>query len=123
MPTPLRSSLVVLMRAVELTGGQPLSDTSAAASNPIIRVRQRAGEGSLEEAIEQALRTNPDVRVAEAEAQVAQAKLAQAKLTVAQKVAAARAAIERDRLAVKLAEAEFARLEPMTKKGFVSGGE
>jgi hypothetical protein len=62
-----------------------------------------SAKDTLEQAIAAALRNNPDVRVAEAEAQVAQAKLAQAKLKVAQQVAAARYAVERARSEVAAA--------------------
>ncbi|QEL16090.1 HlyD family secretion protein [Limnoglobus roseus] len=51
---------------------------------------------SLEDDIARALRTHPDVAVAEAEAQLANAKLQQAKLGIAQKVATAKR--EKDRV-------------------------
>jgi hypothetical protein len=58
---------------------------------------------ALEESIAVALRNHPDIRIAEAEVQVAQAKLAQAKLLITQRITAAHA-----ELAVARADAERA---------------
>jgi hypothetical protein len=118
----LLCGLAGLALAVGFAGGQAPPDpkpTSELAGG----VTPDTGKKSLEEAIAAAMKNNPDVRVAEAEVQVAQAKLAQAKLAVAQKVAAAHAAIDRAKAEATAAEAEYSRVAPLVKKGFVAQGE
>lgn len=61
-------------------------------------------KATLEDDIARAVRTHPDVQVAEAEAKLANAKLEQAKLAVAQRVAAAKR--EKDKVASDLATAK-----------------
>jgi hypothetical protein len=112
------SGLIGLGLLIGFAGGQP---PAADKKNGPIKepAKKEAGKevkpakGSLEEAIATALKSNPDVRVAEAEVQLAQAKLAQAKLTVAQKVTAAHLAVERAKADEKFAEATFNRISQL----------
>src|SRR5947207_303988 len=109
MRTRVLSGLVGLGLAVGFAGGQPPPDKKPEEKKPL-GVELKFAKDSLEEAVAQALKNNPDVRVAEAEAQVAQAKLNQAKLAVAQKVTTAHLALDRARADVKVAEATFNRV-------------
>lgn len=123
MRTRVLSGLVGLGLAVGLAGGQPPDPKPKPADGrkPLgLDVKPADKKGSLEEAIGQALRNNPDVRVAEAEVQLAQAKLNQAKLTVAQRVSTAHLALDRARADAKVAEANFARFEHLRDNKSVS---
>lgn len=117
------SGLAALGLAVGMAGGQGPADGSKPGGPPPNAGAKSPAKGSLEEAIAAALRGHPDVRVAEAEVQLAQAKLAQAKLAVAQKVTAAHLAVERARADVKVAEAAFARMEQLRKAAAVPNEE
>jgi hypothetical protein len=91
----------------------------------------------LEELIAQALRDNPDVRVAEAKVQGAEAELSRARLQVIQKIVAHQHTIETLESAVKvaeanytvnearfnLAEADFKRMTALSKANSVSRAE
>jgi len=78
---------------------------------------------SLEQAIAQALVNHPDMRLAEAELRVAEAKLAQAKMVVSQKVSEDFHRLEKERVAVSLAAANWQRIEQLQKQNMVSKQE
>ena len=79
----------------------------------------------LEVAIAHALTTSPDIRIAQAELQLAQAKLDQTKLLVAQKIAAAYGQREGAQTALKYATEQLAMLDEkwLQKRPFVAVGE
>ena len=74
---------------------------------------QKEHEPSLEEMLIQALKDNPDIRVAEAKRQEADAELNRIKLQVMQKVIALHADLERARAKVAYAESQFTRFQQL----------
>jgi hypothetical protein len=113
------SGLIGLSLLIGFACGQP----PAADKKDAPPKKEPSAKSPLEDAIAKALKNNPDVRVAEAEVQLAQAKLAQSKLAVAQKVTAAHLAVERAKADTKVAEANFERTVAMRKKGFIASEE
>ena len=79
---------------------------------------------SLEQMLSIALKSNPDIRAAQAKAQAADAELDRTRLEVVQKIIAFRAKWQAQRVEVMAAEAElkeFERLRRLAKQGAVSG--
>jgi hypothetical protein len=76
----------------------------------------------LEEWLDQAVKTHPDIKVAEAKMRTALAELEQARSLVMQKVLAQYYAIQSQKVAVEKAELELARLQPLEKSGSVPVG-
>jgi hypothetical protein len=70
---------------------------------------------ALEEALSEALKNNPDLRVASARMQEAEAVLFRTRLLVVQKVVAQQRAVEGGQAAVKLAAADLARVAALRK--------
>src|SRR5262245_59044614 len=67
-------------------------------------------KSKLEQALDSALKNNPDLRVAQAELALADAKLAQAKMQITQKVVAAYNNVEVAEATYKAAELKAARM-------------
>jgi hypothetical protein len=92
-------------------GKAPDADGKGKAAGP--------GKSKLEEMLEQALRDNPDLKVAEAKAQEAEAELNRARLTVVQKVVTHYQALEAQKAAVEQAKADWETAEAQHKAGTV----
>src|SRR5262245_55933437 len=73
--------------------------------------------GSLEEMLAQALRNNPDIRVAEAKVREAEAELNRTRLQVTQRVVTFRQDLESLRATVREAQARLDRLTQLEQKG------
>src|SRR5262245_18065787 len=80
-------------------------------------------KSGLEEALAQALKSNPDLKVAAAKLNEAEAVLHRTRLQVVQKVVTQHRAIEQAKSAVTLAEAQFARAKDLYAKGTVAAAE
>jgi hypothetical protein len=76
-------------------------------------------KSKLEEWLDQALKSNPDIRVAEAKVQEAEAQLNRTRLQVMQKVATHYHAWTAQKAAVEAAEATWKRLQALGTKGVV----
>jgi FecR-like protein len=76
----------------------------------------RTRPGTLEEMLTEALRNNPDVRVAESKLREAEAQLNRARMQVMQKAVALRAALDAQQGAVKEAEAVLKAAELKAKR-------
>jgi hypothetical protein len=74
---------------------------------------------TLEEMLGQALRNNPDIRVAEARVSEAEAKLHRTRLLVMQKVLAAYHAIESQRAEVEYRQKQFDRMRELHARGTI----
>jgi hypothetical protein len=97
-------ALAVVLGMVCVGHGQP-----APTDKPKDDKTKKAPQKSkLEEMLEQALQSNPDVRVAEAKVREAEAKLNQTRLAVTQKVATLYASLDAAKQAVEVAEADLA---------------
>src|SRR5438552_2083694 len=82
-----------------------------------------AKKSLLEEMLEQALKSNPDLRVAEAKLREAEAELTRTRLAVTHKVATLYAALDVAKKAVEGAEADYNRVNEAYKRGAVAAGE
>src|SRR3984957_10391985 len=99
-------SLGVVLTAVCLGYGQPSAQESGKTSKVGETEKKPAKKSLLEEMLEQALRNNPDIKVAEAKLHEAEAELNRTRLAVTQKVATLYAALDAARKGVEVAEAE-----------------
>src|SRR5262249_49568033 len=72
-------------------------------------------KSALEEMLEQALRHNPDIQVAEAKLREAEAELNRTRLLVAQKVVALQANLDAARSNVAVAESRYKRVQELNK--------
>jgi hypothetical protein len=120
------TGFVLLTVAASLSSAQPASGGGSAAGNP---PGPSGGGGAsakprsqLEEWLDQAVKTHPDIKVAEAKMRTAMAELEQARSQVMQKVLAQYYAIQSQKVAVEKAELELARLQPLEKGGSVPAG-
>jgi hypothetical protein len=97
-------------------GGQA-SDPSTTARPTPPAPKEKSG---LEKAIEEALKANPDLRVAAAKVHEAEATLSRARLQVTQKVVTAYQAVEIAKATVNIAQATLERLRNLQKSNAVS---
>ena len=102
-----------------------VGSVALAADRRLRRPKKPAEEkkpSQLEELLAQALRDNPDMRVADAKVREAEAELNRARLLVIQKVVAHQHTVETLESAVKMAEAHYAVAEAKlsTRRGPVS---
>ena len=81
------------------------------------KLREQAERLSLENLLAQALKNNPDIRVAESKLREAEAELNRVKLQVTQKVVALRREIAVLQAALTAAQADFARVQQLYKTG------
>jgi hypothetical protein len=122
------SGLAVLVLAIGLAGGQPPATVTNPGAPPPAKPDAKAGakppsQTSLEDAIATAMRSNPDIRVAEAEVQMAQAKLNQVRVQTAQKVAAAHANLATARQAAGYIAEQLQLLQRVQAQGGVPRSE
>jgi len=87
------------------------------------KAKEPAPKSKLEEMLEQALRDNPDVRLAAAKLAEADAELNKARLQVVQKVAALYQALESQKALVESAQADFEAVQTRYKAGQVGLAE
>jgi hypothetical protein len=110
-------SLVLTLSLVCAVSAQPAGDpTGSPTSNPPA-TKEKSG---LEKAIEEALKTNPDLRVAAAKVNEAQAGLSRARLQVTQKVVTAFQAVEVAKATVDIAQKTLERLRQLQKSNAVA---
>jgi hypothetical protein len=98
-------ALIVLLLGVTLACGQSRAPDKKSEGTP-----KAPAKSALEEALSEALKNNPDLRVASAKLQEAEAELFRARLRVVQNVVAQQRAAEQARAAVKLASQELERM-------------
>ncbi len=101
----MRRTTVSALAAVLALAGHAWGQAPAAGSPPQKAPPAAAKPTQLEEQIAQALRENPDVRVAEAKMREAEAELTRARMIVVQKVVALQHSAEAAARAVNVAEA------------------
>ncbi len=80
-------------------------------------------KSALEEALEQALKNNPDLRVAASKLALAEAELSRTRLQITQKVAAAYAETLSERAVLEEMERQLARIRNIHKTGAASAEE
>src|SRR5689334_14434601 len=97
-----------------LLGAAAMADDPAKPADPNKPAEQKK-PSQLEELIAQALRDNPDIRVAEAKTREAEAELSRVRLQVIQKVVAHQHTVETLEGAVKAAEANLTLAEAKVK--------
>jgi hypothetical protein len=93
------------------------SVSEKASTNP--KAEKPAAAKSLADLLAEALKSNPDIRVAEAKLQEASAELERARLKVTQKVVAAYHALQTQKAEVGIAEASVMRVIELMKKGAI----
>jgi hypothetical protein len=108
------SALAALLLTACLAHGQ--ADPNKP-EDPKVNRWEKTPKSKLEEWLEQALRHNPDIRVAEAKVREAEAELNRTRLSVAQKVAALYAAQEAARKSVESAEIAY----QIAQEGYKAG--
>jgi hypothetical protein len=118
-------ALALLLSLIAVAAGQERErpPASPAEKPPGVKMSEPAPRSQLEQLLEQALRDNPDIRVAEAKAREAEAELRRARLLVAQKVTVAHAAVEAARAAVEAAQARYQRLRELFGQKVASAEE
>lgn len=82
--------------------------------------RLRVSETSLDSLLAQALKNNPDIRVAESKLREAEAELNRVRLQVSQKLVAQQREIAVSKAAIQQVEAEYARIRALIKTGAAS---
>jgi hypothetical protein len=108
----------VLFPAGLLLGQQPSAPPPAAdGTKPESKKSDGPKPGSLEEALADALRGNPDIRVAEAKMREAEAELYRARLLVTQKVVALKAAVDVAKMNVDHAQMALERMAKLVSAG------
>src|SRR5438552_2394915 len=112
-------ALAVLLAGVTLVDAQPKPPASSPAAD---EKKPEPKKSALGELLEQALRNNPDIHVAEAKLREAEAELNRTRLLVAQKVVALHANLEAARATVAVGEARLRRMQDLIKTG-VGGRE
>jgi len=115
------SGLAVFGLAVGFAVGQPPATTTKSGDPPAKTETKPPGKVALEDAIATAMRNNPDIRVAEAEVQIAQAKLNQIRVQTAQKVAAAHAGLEVARRAAGFVAEQLRQMDGLKAAGAGGG--
>src|SRR5262245_30132912 len=108
------SALAGLLFGVVAFAQQP-TETKKEATDK--KAEEKAAAGSLEDLLAQALRNNPDIRVAEAKVREAEAELQRIRVVTAQKVAALRQAIETARQSRDAARELLSTLEVRYQSG------
>jgi hypothetical protein len=116
-------SLAALLALVAVSYAQPGAGDGGKAGDPDKGEKKPAKKSVLEEMLEQALRHNPDIKVAEAKLHEAEAELNRTRLAVTQKVATLYAALDAARKGVEAAETDLARVSRAYKAGTVAEGE
>jgi hypothetical protein len=109
-------ALSALLLAACLAHGQPGPMKGGDKDKP-------PAKSKLEETLEQALKYNPDVRVAEAKVREAEAVLSRTRLSVVQKVATLLAAHDAAKKGVENAEIDLKRMESLAGRGAIPEGE
>jgi hypothetical protein len=94
--------VLLLTLGASLAQGQPSSDPNKAEKGKPEKTRSK-----LEELIDEALRNNPDIRVAEAKMREAEAELARTRLVVTQKLVQQQAELEAARKTLEEAEKRY----------------
>ena len=89
------------------TESKPVQPPAAKEKGPA----QKDREPTLEDQLAQALKDNPDIRVAEAKVQEAEAELDRTRLQIAQKVVALQADLQKARAKVAYQESQFKRVQ------------
>lgn len=128
-PKPASTDEEFLRRIyLDLTGALPTPEATAkflADQDP--RKREKLIDqlltkeaGSLEDLLGQALKNNPDIRVAETKLHEAEAELNRARLQVMQKVVTLQHSLETRRNAIKIAEARWKQLSELHKQAAVA---
>jgi outer membrane protein TolC len=105
------TTVKVLAASALLLGGVVIADPPGDPKKPADEKKP----SQLEELIAQALRDNPDIRVAEAKTREAEAELNRARLQVIQKVVAHQHTVETLEGGVKMAEANYALAQAKVK--------
>jgi hypothetical protein len=100
-------SLVVVLALVCAVSAQTPTEPFGTTKSTSAAAKEKSG---LEKAIEEALKSNPDLRVAAAKVNEAQAGLSRARLQVTQKVVSAYQAVEIARATVNISQATLERL-------------
>ena len=113
------AGVAFLTLAASLAPAQPGPGGSSSSGGGSAPAKPRS---QLEEWLDQAVKTHPDIKVAEAKMRTAMAELEQARSQVMQKVLAQYYAIQSQKVAVEKAELELARLQPLEKGGSVPVG-
>jgi hypothetical protein len=103
-----------------LAGAAPGQQSAPGQSSPPPAEPAPAKPARLEEMLAQALRSNPDVRVAAAKVGEAEAELNRVRLQVVQKVVQAYQAVEAAQAMADLRAKEFQRLKQLADQGTVS---
>jgi hypothetical protein len=107
------AALLSLVCAVSAQTGNPLGTSKSTQGAP----KEKSG---LEKALEEALKTNPDLRVAAAKVHEAEATLSRARLQVTQKVVTAYQAVEIAKATVSIAQRTLERLRNLQKSNAVA---
>jgi hypothetical protein len=89
------------------------------AGGPGKPAEKEAKPDSLEKALEEALKNNPDVRLAESKLHEAEAELDRARMQVMQKIVSLKAALARQKAEVDYASTSFKRFSELHKTGAV----
>jgi hypothetical protein len=114
--------LALGLLAALLLGAAPARAQQGQPARPPAKEKEKekdakpADKPTLEEALAQALKDNPDIRVAEAKLQEADAELNRTKLQVMQKVVALHADLQRARAKVAYAESQFKRFQQLHER-------
>src|SRR4051812_25159851 len=107
-------ALAVLVSSVSASWGQQASPAQPNAAQPPVRPESQPPKAppksNLEEMLEQALKDNPDLRVAAVKVAEAEAELNRTRLQVMQKVVTLYRAVEAQRAAVTHKEDQLKRL-------------
>jgi hypothetical protein len=103
------AALALLLTGAALAPGQ-------APAKPAETPKEAPAKSKLEEMLAQALKDNPDIRVAAAKLAEAEAELNRVRLQVAQKVVAYHSALDLARSDLRAAEAALARLDRLGSK-------
>jgi hypothetical protein len=111
---------LALVLAVSVAGAQQPSSAYQEVPNPKAPTPKKS---ALEEALEQALKHNPDLRVAESKLVLAEAELSRTRRQITQKVAAAYADVIAERAVVAEVERQSARVRELHKAGTASAEE
>jgi hypothetical protein len=113
----MRESISLGLMLLALTAGPSFGQ--APPEKPV----PEAGKRSLEELLATALRSSPDVQVAQAKVREAEAELRRTRLTLLQKLIEASAAIDTQRVAVMRAEQNLKRVSELSKTGAITNAE